>query len=53
VLASAAPTHTAGIRRLLFEPLDRKQLRQMTGSLQAIGEALVSPIRQTHISGAH
>ncbi|MDQ1428942.1 MAG: hypothetical protein QOK39_2418 [Acidimicrobiaceae bacterium] len=52
VLASAAPTHIAGIRRLLFEPLDRRQLRQMTGSLQAIGEALVSPSRQTHINGA-
>jgi DNA-binding MarR family transcriptional regulator len=48
VLAAAAPTHIAGIRRLLFEPLDSKQLRQMTGSLQAIGEALVTPNRQTH-----
>jgi DNA-binding MarR family transcriptional regulator len=50
-LVRAAPTYVAGVRRYVFAPLDRKQVRQMTSGLQAIGEALVTPSRQTRISG--
>jgi DNA-binding MarR family transcriptional regulator len=52
VLVSAAPTYVAGVRRYVFAPLDRKQLRQMTTGLQAIGEALVTTTRQTRINGS-
>jgi len=49
-LVRASPTYVAGVRHYVFAPLDRKQLRQMTTGLQAIGEALVTPNRQTRMS---
>lgn len=53
VLQAALPTHVAGVRRYVFETLDRKQVKQMTTGLQAIRNALTKTDRQTRISGPH
>ncbi|HEX3541298.1 MAG TPA: MarR family transcriptional regulator [Acidimicrobiales bacterium] len=42
VLKEAAPTHIAGVRRLVFEPLDRKHARQLSESLMAIRDGLAT-----------
>jgi DNA-binding MarR family transcriptional regulator len=50
-LEDAAPTHVSGVRRYVLEPLDRKQLRQMSSALQAINKKLATTKRQTRMSG--
>jgi DNA-binding MarR family transcriptional regulator len=43
VLKEAAPTHVAGVRRYVFDSLDRKQLRQLTIGLAAVSQSLATP----------
>jgi DNA-binding MarR family transcriptional regulator len=39
----ATPTHVAGIRRFIFDSLDRQQLRYLTSSLRSMSNALDEP----------
>ena len=39
-LQDAAPTHVAGVRRHVFDPLNREQLRQLTASMRALSARL-------------
>jgi len=52
VVKEAAPTHLMGVRRYVFDSLDRKQLRQMTTGLQAISASLTTSKRQTRIGNS-
>jgi DNA-binding MarR family transcriptional regulator len=51
ILREAAPTHVSGVRRYVFESLERRQVRQMTTNLKAISDSLANPKRQSRMSG--
>jgi DNA-binding MarR family transcriptional regulator len=42
-LVAAAPTHVAGVRRYVIDPLDRPQLVVLADALSAVSEALSEP----------
>jgi DNA-binding MarR family transcriptional regulator len=46
LLNQAAPTHVAGVRRYVFEPLEHKQLYQLSTSLRSMSTALDTSNRQ-------
>ncbi|MDQ1357666.1 MAG: hypothetical protein QOJ52_2498 [Acidimicrobiaceae bacterium] len=47
ILKQAAPTHVAGVRRYVFDPVERKQLYQLSTSLRSINSALDTANKQT------
>jgi DNA-binding MarR family transcriptional regulator len=46
ILKQAAPTHVAGVRRYVFDPVERKQLYQLSNSLRSINSALDTTNKQ-------
>jgi len=43
-LVAAAPTHVAGVRRYVIDPLDRAQLEGLAAALSAVDSALSEPL---------